>query len=108
MHAVVHDAFGYLLNCHKCGPGYNYLDTYFTLTSTANPMCCQSAGIWEAYWVLREHKMYGEAGRNRLKMLVMKEKALRMLGMGATATTTAPALSEGKAVTIDDATVTEE
>jgi len=48
IHAVIHDAFGYLYNYHGVGPGYNYLGTYFTVSPTSSPMACQYAGIWTA------------------------------------------------------------
>merc|ERR1712151_853732 len=45
IHAIVHDAFGYCLNYHKAGVGYNYLQTAFTASDTTDPKACQYAGI---------------------------------------------------------------
>ncbi len=48
MHGIVHDGGGYLYNYHHLGPGYNYLNTKWTLFSTSNPLSAQAAGI--AFW----------------------------------------------------------
>lgn len=45
MHSCVHDASGYVLTYHGCGPGYNYLNTCMTLFPKSSPMSCQYAGI---------------------------------------------------------------
>ena len=51
LHGCVHDACGYLYNYHGIGPGYNYLDTYWTLFPKSSPLSCQISGIyfWEHY-----------------------------------------------------------
>lgn len=43
MHGIVHDAGGYCYNYHNKGPGYNYLNTKFTLFPTHS---CLSNQIW--------------------------------------------------------------
>jgi len=44
-HAAVHDAFGYLIQHHGKGPGYNYLNTKWTFFRKESPMSCQAAGV---------------------------------------------------------------
>jgi hypothetical protein len=44
-HAAVHDAFGYLIQYHGIGPGYNYLNTRWTFFRKESPMACQAAGV---------------------------------------------------------------
>lgn len=44
VHSCMHDASGYCYNYHKIGQGYNYLDTFWAL-STSSPMSCQIMGI---------------------------------------------------------------
>jgi len=44
-HAAVHDAFGYLIQHHSKGPGYNYLNTKWTFFRKESPMACQAAGV---------------------------------------------------------------
>ena len=48
-HSAVHDAFGYLLNFHALGPGYNYM--YKSFFDTDNPLAGQISGIdfWKKY-----------------------------------------------------------
>ena len=48
LHGCVHDACGYLINYHKIGPGYNYLETYWTFFGKTSPMSCQFYGLY--YW----------------------------------------------------------
>ncbi|XP_031556044.1 uncharacterized protein LOC116292829 [Actinia tenebrosa] len=43
-HSAVHDASGYLYLYHGIGPGYNYIDSKWTIFNTSNPMCCQIPG----------------------------------------------------------------
>ena len=49
MHSAVHDAFGYLINFHDIGPGYNYM--YSSLFHKENPLSGQVSGIhfWKEY-----------------------------------------------------------
>lgn len=44
-HAAVHDAFGYLIQYHEVGPGYNYLNTRWTFFRKESPLACQTAGV---------------------------------------------------------------
>lgn len=44
VHSCMHDASGYCYNYHKIGYGYNYLDTFWAL-STSSPLSCQIMGI---------------------------------------------------------------
>jgi len=48
-HSAVHDAFGYLINFHEIGPGYNYM--YRSFFDKDNPMAGQISGIefWKKY-----------------------------------------------------------
>jgi hypothetical protein len=64
IHACVHDAFGYLLNYHKIGPGFNYLNTTFTAYKTDNPLCCQAAGIVAAATLVMKAACSCDAGSN--------------------------------------------
>ena len=54
-HSAVHDAFGYLINYHKTGPGYKYLDAA-SMFKRDNPLSEQAAGI--RFWgkVLKHNK----------------------------------------------------
>lgn len=45
MHSCVHDAGGYLYKYHNIGPGYNYLNTKWTIFPTWYQMSCQVYGI---------------------------------------------------------------
>lgn len=51
MHGITHDAGGYLLNYHRTGPGYNYINTPFTLFPTSSPFSTQYSGIkfWKKF-----------------------------------------------------------
>lgn len=60
-HSAVHDAFGYLLNFHKTGPGYNYMK--YSLLSTDNPMSGQYSGI--EFWKKVMHEV--ELGHKVIK-----------------------------------------
>ena len=42
-HSAVHDAFGYLLNYHGIGPGYNYLND--SRIDGKNPLSGQLSGV---------------------------------------------------------------
>ena len=46
-HSCAHDAYGYLLNYHGIGPGFNYLNTYLTFFPRWYHLSCQVFGI---YW----------------------------------------------------------
>ena len=48
-HSAVHDGFGYLLNFHEIGPGYNYM--YKSFFDKDNPLAGQISGIdfWKKY-----------------------------------------------------------
>ena len=48
LHGCVHDACGYLINYHCIGPGYNYLESYWTCFPKTSPMSCQFYGLY--YW----------------------------------------------------------
>ena len=65
-HAIVHDAFGYLHNFHRLGPGYNYLNTCDIFHSNS-PLCCQFQGWAAATKVLKRWHMCGNRGRTRRK-----------------------------------------
>ena len=70
IHAVAHDAFGYILKNHDVGPGYNYLKTKFTWSSTQSPLSCQFMGILTATRVLMKRKK-----RVRLKLKAKAKNA---------------------------------
>ena len=57
-HSGVHDAFGYLLNFHKTGPGYDYLKK--SMLSKSHPFSGQIHGI--QFWRnLLKHKEIPES-----------------------------------------------
>ena len=45
LHSCCHDAAGYLYNYHNMGPGFNYLNTRWTLFPTWSRFSCQIYGI---------------------------------------------------------------
>ena len=63
-HAIVHDAFGYLHNFHRTGPGYNYLNVC-TLVPTSSPFCCQVQGLAAADKIGKHSGMIDRNGRIR-------------------------------------------
>merc|ERR1711934_252891 len=63
-HAIVHDAFGYLINFHGLGPGYNYLNVCDMIPSTS-PFCCQLAGLSRAMKIAKASGRMGTSGRIR-------------------------------------------
>ena len=60
-HSAVHDAFGYLINFHQKGPGYDYMKK--SKLGRFNPLSGQVDGI--TFW------------RNYLKMNVMPDDLVR-------------------------------
>ena len=56
-HSAVHDGFGYLINFHETGPGYDYM--YKSFFDTDNPLAGQFSGIdfWRKYVNESEDKL---------------------------------------------------
>ena len=63
-HAIVHDAFGYLHNFHRTGPGYNYLNVCDIVPATS-PLSCQFQGWAAANKIGKNCGMFGTLGRRR-------------------------------------------
>ena len=63
-HAIVHDAFGYLHNLHKAGPGYNYLNVCDIIPSSS-PLSCQVQGFAAADKIGKHSGMIDRNGRIR-------------------------------------------
>lgn len=77
VHAIVHDAFGYVHWAHNVGPGYNYL-AINSVFANHDPLSCQCHGILQARRVLKHMGLLGDMGRNKreLEMVVACRKAL--------------------------------
>lgn len=74
VHAVVHDACGYMWNYHnQLGPGYNYLNTRWTTSPKSSPLSCQVMGVRAARRMLKKKKMYGDKGK-RLRHKMMEDR----------------------------------
>ena len=79
VHAIVHDAFGYVDYAHNVGPSYNYLAVN-SVVANDNCMSCQSAGIVQARRVLEHMGLLGDKGRSkREREMVACRKALSSL-----------------------------
>lgn len=63
MHAILHDAGGYLYNYHKSGPGYNYLRTKLTIFPTRSSLSSQIYGF--CYWKALLKKINKETNDNK-------------------------------------------
>merc|ERR1712110_190060 len=73
VHAVVHDAFGYLLSFHGKGPGYNYIQTWWAVFSAGFPLCCQPQGYWRAYKLMKSSGLHGKQAREKRARFIMEE-----------------------------------
>jgi len=79
VHAIVHDAFGYVDKAHNVGPSYNYLASN-SVFANDDPLSCQFAGVSEARRVLRHMGLLGDKGRSkREREMVACRKALSSL-----------------------------
>jgi len=80
VHAIVHDAFGYVDWAHNVGPSYNYLAVNSVFTANDSCMSCQSAGIAQARRVLKHMGLLGDEGRSKRELeMVARRKALSSL-----------------------------
>jgi len=76
VHAIVHDAFGYVDKAHDVGASYNYLAAD-PLFANDNPFCCQAQGVLEARRVLMREGLLGDKGRSKRELeMVACRKAL--------------------------------
>ena len=76
VHAIVHDAFGYVDHAHNVGPSYNYLAVN-SVVANDSCMSCQFAGISEARRVLEHEGLLGDEGRSKRELeMVARRKAL--------------------------------
>lgn len=74
VHAVVHDAFGYVKNFHNKGAGYNYLNTYSFFRDWM-PFCCQPQGCYRARQIMQSCHKCGLNGRlERAKFIISSQK----------------------------------
>lgn len=67
VHAVVHDAFGYVDWAHNVGPSYNYL-AIKSVFANDSCMSCQFAGVSESRRVLEHMGLLGDKGRSKREL----------------------------------------
>ena len=68
--ALGHDAFGYLLNYHQCGPGYCYLDVVVAANGLCEPTLLEGnrqgsiggSNIYMGLVLLHLHVVYASHG----------------------------------------------